>query len=64
MKQVNLISLCNTFKSLDNEAFNQFKLYHSIIIKDEEIDDIETLIDFIKTVRHNVSLFDKYFVGY
>ena len=64
MKEVNLISLCNTIKSLDNEAFSQFKLYHSIIIKDEEIEDIETLTDFIKTVRHNVSLFDKYFVGY
>lgn len=48
MKEANLISVLNAFKTLNAELFQSYLKYHSINIKDEELKDLEVLVDCLK----------------
>jgi len=38
--------------------------YHAIKIKNSELKDLQVLVDNFKLMSKNISLFDKYFIGY
>ena len=64
MKEANLISVLSAFKNLDKESFESYLVYHSIKIKNSELKDLQILVDNFKLLSKNISLFDKYFIGY
>ena len=64
MKYVNLLTLVELHQSLDNEAFEHFKEYLKIDIRNAEIDDINVLIEEVRSVGCTVSAFDGFYVGY
>lgn len=64
MKEVNLISILSAFKNLEKDSFDSYLAYHSIRIKTSELKDLQVLVDNFKLVSKNISLFDKYFIGY
>lgn len=64
MKEANLISILNAFKNLSQDSFDSYLAYHSIKIKTEELNDLEILVNHLKSFSKNISLFDKYFIGY
>lgn len=64
MKEANLISILDAYRSLTSDLFKSFLLYHSINIKEDELKDLGVLINHLKTLSLNPALYDKYFVGY
>lgn len=64
MKEANLISILSAFKKLSPELFESYLKYHSVIIKVEELKDLEVLVNDLKTLSKNTNIFDKYFIGY
>lgn len=65
MKQANLISIVDGFKSLDDVLFKNYLSYHCIKIKNDEMNDIEKFVDAFKQyLSLNYQLLDKYFIGY
>lgn len=64
MREINLISLLDSYKKLSSELFETYKNYHSITLKDSELNDLSVLVNEIKKLNSKVVIFDKYFVGY
>ncbi len=64
MREVNLISVIDAFTGLKQETFRSFLNYHFIKIKEDELKDLGVLIEHLKTLSLNPSVYDKFFVGY
>ena len=64
MKEANLISILSAFKKLNANLFQSYLKYHSINIKDEELNDLEVLVNQLKSLTKKINVFDKYFIGY
>jgi len=64
MKEANLISVLSAFKKLYADLFQSYLEYHSINIKDEELNDLEILLNCLKPLTKEVNIFDKYFIGF
>jgi hypothetical protein len=64
MKEANLISVLSAFKNLDKESFESYLAYHSIKMKNSEFKDLQVLVDNLKLLSKNFSLYEKYFIGY
>lgn len=64
MKEINLISLIDSFENLNTETFQTYLNYYSIKIKDGEIQDLSKLVNEIKKINTKINIFDMYFVGY
>ncbi len=64
MKEANLISVLNAYRQLSPELFKAFLEYHSIEIKQDEINDLQSLVTYLQTLNVKVDLFDKFFIGF
>lgn len=64
MREVNLISIVDSYKNLTAELFQNYLKYYSVKIKDSEIKDLSKFLMENKKVNQKVSNFDMYFVGY
>lgn len=64
MKRANLLSLVSAFKNLDEDTFKAYLSYHAIKIKDDELNDLCSLVSTLKPSNAKQTLFDGYFVGY
>ncbi|RTY89638.1 DNA/RNA helicase domain-containing protein [Flavobacterium sp. GT3R68] len=64
MKEANLISILSAHKNTTPDLFNSYLKYHTIQIKLEELKDLDVLVNHLKSLSKNISLFDKYFIGY
>lgn len=64
MKRANLLSLVSAFQSLDEDTFKMYLSYHAINIKNDELNDLCSLVDSLKSSSKKQTLFDSYFIGY
>lgn len=64
MKSINLISLKQTFNSLENDIFKKFCQYFEIEISDSELNDLCNLISLFNYNENNKNLFNDFFIGY
>ncbi len=49
MKHINIISLTQAFDTLEKEEYKNLLSYHSIEIKDAEINDLKSMIIILNT---------------
>ncbi len=64
MRNSNIISILNAYKNLPPGLFESYLNYHSIKIKNDELDDLEILKTHLVSITNNIEIFDKYFIGY
>lgn len=65
MKQVNLISFIDAYRSLSEELFTKYKEYYSINFERVgELECLSDMIDTIKTINQKVEIFDRFFIGF
>ncbi|MCT3699381.1 hypothetical protein CMU66_07205 [Elizabethkingia anophelis] len=64
MRDINLVSIIDSYKNLGSDNFQKYLKYHSITLKESEIEDLSKMLNEMKTVNNKVNYFDKYFVGY
>lgn len=64
MKYINIQSLVQAYGSLDEEVYAKYLNYYGIEIKNEEVDDLKSLIDNLYAHTSNNNIFNSFFVGY
>lgn len=64
MKEANLISICSALRSLPPDLFAKYLTNSSNPLKPEELKDLEVFVNHLKALSNDISIFDKYFVGY
>ena len=64
MKKINLLSLVQAYSSLEEDIFNSFLSLYDIEVKNEEVDDLTSLVDILYTKSNSVKIFDQFYVGY
>lgn len=64
MKETNLISILNAYRELNSDLFNSYLKYHSIEIKNSELDDLQVLVNHLLTLKVKIDLFDKFYIGF
>jgi len=64
MKKINLISLIQSFESLNNHQFTIYKKLYDIEIKDQEVLDLKSLISKILKCEYEYKIFNGFNIGY
>ncbi|OIQ17670.1 MAG: hypothetical protein BM557_08250 [Flavobacterium sp. MedPE-SWcel] len=64
MKEINLLSLIQAYKNLDESLYKKYIEYLKITPKKQELKDIECLIKTLQSIDCNIALYDNYFLGY
>ncbi|WP_455756313.1 DNA/RNA helicase domain-containing protein [Sulfurimonas sp.] len=64
MKHINIISLTQAFDSLEEEEYKDLLVYHSIEIKDAEVNDLKSLIAILNDREGIKNIFNQFYVGY
>ncbi len=64
MKHINILSLVQAYSSLDKAIYTKYLNHYGIDIKDEEVQDLESLIDILCAQTSNRNIFNEFFVGY
>jgi len=63
-RNINIQSLLQANESLKQESFNVFLKHYGIEIKNAEIEDLKNLVIILSTLKRNIRIFDKFYVGY
>jgi hypothetical protein len=64
MKEVNLISLVQAYKSLSQPLYESYLSIFKVSPKENEIDDLYSFINQLRKISPDINVFDNYFVGY
>ena len=64
MKHINILSLIQGFDTLEKEGYENFLVYHGIKIKDEEVNDLKSLIQILNDREGIKSIFSQFYVGF
>lgn len=64
MKHINIISLTQAFDTLEKEEYENLLVYHSIEVKDAEVNDLKSLITILNDREGIKSIFNQFYVGY
>ncbi len=64
VKAINILSLVQAYKNLDEEIFIEFLSHYNIEIKNEEIEDLKKLVEILKTKSNNRIIKYEFYVGY
>ncbi|MGI9526435.1 MAG: DNA/RNA helicase domain-containing protein [Weeksellaceae bacterium] len=64
MKDANIISILNAYRSLPKPIFDSYLTYFPIKIREKELQDLEKLYAGLKVLGKQVKIFDKYYIGY
>lgn len=64
MKDTNILSLVQAYKSLEKSAFSNFLQHYRIEIRDDELDDLYALINLLYETKKETILFEGFYVGY
>jgi Cdc6-like AAA superfamily ATPase len=64
MKNINILSLTQAHNSLQDDSFESFLNYYGIKIKNEEIDDLTSLVSILYPQTNNKNIFNQFYVGY
>lgn len=64
MKQANLISIVNAYRNLDGPLFKSYIEHFKIKAKNEEIEDLESLLGRIYYLNTHIAIYEGYYLGY
>lgn len=64
MKEANLISIISAYTKLSEELFQTYLKHFKIEIKLAELDDLIVLISDLQVLDNDITIFDKFFIGY
>lgn len=64
MKEINLISLNNSYNNLSPELFDKYLQFYSIKIKESELIDLCKFIEELNLIKKSDYVYDKFFIGY
>jgi len=64
LKKINILSVVQAHSSLKKECFSDFLNLHGIQIKDQEIEDLTSLVDILNSESGNKNIFNGFYVGY
>ncbi len=63
MRYINILSLVEAYRNLDNEIYEKYLKHHGICIRDKEVEDLGSLLENLhNTINKNI--FNGFFVGY
>jgi hypothetical protein len=63
-KRINIQSLLQAKATLKNDSFDAFLSYYGVEIKLGELEDLKVMHDALTVIWNNVTIFDKFYVGY
>ncbi|WCE94576.1 DNA/RNA helicase domain-containing protein [Acidithiobacillus ferriphilus] len=63
MRYINILSLVEAYRHLDGEVYKKYLKHHGICLKNEEIEDLESLLESMHSAS-NMNDFNWFFVGY
>lgn len=64
MKHINLISLTQAFDTLEKKEYENLLVYYNIEIKDDEVNDLKSLITILNDREGIKNIFNQFYVGY
>ncbi|MBU1363929.1 MAG: DUF2075 domain-containing protein [Gammaproteobacteria bacterium] len=64
MKRVNILSIIQAFSSLKQDSYKCFLRHYGIGIKDDEVNDLESLAKALRTIESDKRIFDQFYIGY
>lgn len=64
MRYANLLSVATIYKKFGASICNDYLRYFGIKIKEDELNDLFLLVKEMRNIDREVSLYDKYFIGY
>ena len=64
MLSINILSLIQAYDNLEEENYINFLDYYNIKIKDEEVNDLKSLISILKENTESQNIFHQFYVGY
>lgn len=64
MKSINILSLVQTYSSLQQESYANFLNYYAIKIRNEEVVDLTLLVSILGLQTSNKNIFNQFYVGY
>jgi DNA replication protein DnaC len=64
MKQTNLKSILDGYDNLNPDLFKAYLSYHSINIKNDELEDLAFLVKDLESLNNDIEILDNYFLGY
>lgn len=64
MKHINILSLIQAYSSLQNESYSNFLRHYGIGIKNEEILDLTSFVDILRSHEKEKYIFNQFYVGY
>lgn len=63
MKYINILSLAQAYRHLDREVYEKYLKHHGIYLKNEEVEDLESLLENLHNSSNKNNL-NGFFVGY
>lgn len=64
MKNINILSLVQAHRSLQEESYENFLNYYGIKIRNDEIDDLTSLVKILSAQTNNKNIFNHFYVSY
>jgi hypothetical protein len=64
LKNLNILSLAQAYRFLERNVYDDFLSYYGVGIKDEEVEDLICLIDFLRDAGCDDGIFNQFYVGY
>ncbi len=64
MKNINILSLVHAQSSLQEESYKNFLSHYGIEIKNEEVNDLASLVKILSTQTNNKNIFNQFYVSY
>ena len=64
MRNINILSLVQAYKSLKKESYSNFLKFYGIEIKSKEIEDLQSLIENLYNQTLDKDIFNHFYVGF
>jgi Cdc6-like AAA superfamily ATPase len=64
LKNINILSLVQAYSSLEKESYTNFLSYYGIEIRNEEVEDLKSLVNIVYNQTTDKSIFNKFYVSY
>jgi hypothetical protein len=64
LKNINILSLTQANETLVKESYKIFLVHYGIKIKQEEVDDLKSLLEILYNKTEDRSIFSQFYVGY
>ncbi|RZJ74613.1 MAG: hypothetical protein EOO45_08070 [Flavobacterium sp.] len=64
MRQINLISLTQAYKNVDDVVYRKLLKYLKINPKEHELDDLDKMVNELLTIEDEIDLYSDFYFGY